>query len=54
MFYYDACKDKAKSSIVYENLKNHNVRTDLKKLAEVDDDSNFNQAEMPRYSISAN
>lgn len=53
-FYFDACKDPSRVEVVYENLRNHNVRTDLKKLSEVDDDSHFNQLEMPRYSISAN
>ena len=53
-FYYDACKDPTRVGVVYENLINHNVRTDLKKLSEVDDDSWINQEDMPRFSISAN
>ena len=39
---------------VQSNLKNHNVRLDLKKMADVVDGLDFEQNEMPRYTLSAN
>ena len=39
---------------VQSNLKNHNVRLDLKKMADVVDEIDFGQNEMPRFTLSAN
>jgi hypothetical protein len=39
---------------VQSNLKNHNVRLDLKKMADVVDELDYDEKEMPRYTLSAN
>lgn len=39
---------------MYQNLKNHNVRNDLKKLADIGNDTSCPKEEMPRYTLSAN
>lgn len=53
-FYYDAASDPQRMDAVYQNLKNHNVRNDLKKLADIGNDTSFPKEEMPRYTLSAN
>ncbi len=35
-----------------ENLKAHNVRNDLKKLSEVQEETSFKTEDMPRFKIS--
>lgn len=52
-FYYDAAAGTSLSA-VYSNLKNHNVRTDLKKMSEVVEEVQYEQRDMPRYTLSAN
>lgn len=52
-FYYVAASG-ANLKAVQSNLKNHNVRLDLKKMSEVVDDVSYAQHEMPRYTLSAN
>ena len=39
---------------VYSNLKNHNVRVDLKKMSEVVEEVDYAENEMPRHTLSAN
>ena len=51
-FYAEAARDKA--DCVHDNLKNHNVRKDLKHLKDIYDDSSFSSHEMPKYIIAAN
>jgi len=38
-FYVDACR--SKDDTVRENLKQHNIRNDLKKLSEIQEESSF-------------
>lgn len=52
-FYYDAASGTSLKA-VQQNLKNHNVRLDLKKISELVEEVAFNQSEMPRYTLSAN
>ena len=52
-FYYVAASG-ANLKAVQSNLKNHNVRLDLKKMSEVVDDVSYARHEMPRYTLSAN
>lgn len=51
-FYVDACR--SKSDTVRENLRQHNIRNDLKKLSEIQEESSFSTEDMPRYKISRN
>ena len=51
-FYYTAAKDKIER--VHDNLRNHFVRTDLKKISDVLEETAFTKEEMPRFTISAN
>jgi hypothetical protein len=43
---------KTKADTVRENLRAHNIRNDLKKLSELQEESAFNTEDMPRYKIS--
>ena len=43
-----------KPDTVRENLKAHNIRPDLKKLSEIQEETSFATADMPRYKISKN
>jgi len=52
-FYYDAASGTSIKA-VQSNLKNHNVRLDLKKMSEVIEEVAFDVNEMPRYTLSAN
>ena len=52
-FYYDAAIGTSLKA-VQSNLKNHNVRLDLKKMSEVIEEVAFDVNEMPRYTLSAN
>ena len=52
-FYKDAASGTTLKA-VYSNLKNHNVRVDLKKMSEVVEEVDYAEHEMPRYSLSAN
>ena len=52
-FYYVAASG-SNPKAVQSNLKNHNVRLDLKKMSEVVDEVSYAQHEMPRYTLSAN
>ena len=54
MFYYDAAAGGSNIKAVQQNLKNHNVGLDLKKISELVEEVAFNQNEMPRYTLSAN
>ena len=51
-FYYTAAK--AKIERVHDNLRNHFIRTDLKKISEVMEDITYDKKDMPRFTISAN
>ena len=51
-FYYTAAKDKVER--VHDNLKNHFIRTDLKKISEVVEETAFSKEEMPRFTMSSN
>lgn len=54
-FYSDASKgDEDQRGAVRANLKNLNVRPDLKKISEVIEESQFKKTDMPRYTLSAN
>lgn len=46
--------DEDQRSAVRANLKNLNVRPDLKKISEVIEESSFKKTDMPRYTLSAN
>ena len=52
-FYYAAAAGTGLKT-VQSNLKNHNVRLDLKKLSEVEEEVDFAENEMPRHTMSAN
>ena len=45
---------KSKPDTVRENLRAHNVRNDLKKLSEIEEESTFTTEDMPRFKISKN
>ena len=49
-FYYSAAKDKPER--VHDNLRNHNIRTDLKKLSEIVEETAFAKEEMPRFTMA--
>jgi hypothetical protein len=51
-FYENASRSKPET--VRENLKAHNVRADLKKLSEIQEESSFSAQDMPRFKISEN
>lgn len=52
IFYETASRSKAET--VRENLRHHNIRSDLKKLSEVKEEENFEAKDMPRFKISKN
>jgi len=52
-FYHDACTD-GRIDRVRENLKQHFIRTDLKKMSDIVEDASFSKEEMPRFTISKN
>ena len=52
-FYYVAASGSLLKA-VHSNLKNHNVRLDLKKMSEIVDDVQYAEADMPRHTLSAN
>lgn len=52
-FYYDAAVGTSLKA-VHQNLKNHNVRLDLKKISEIVEQIDFKANEMPRHTLSAN
>lgn len=52
-FYLDACTD-GRIDRVRENLKQHFIRTDLKKMSDIVEDATFTKEEMPRFTISKN
>lgn len=39
---------------VHSNLKNHNVRLDLKRMSEIVEEVSFAEHEMPRHTLSSN
>ena len=41
-----------KPDTVRENLRAHNIRNDLKKLSEIQEESSYTNVQMPRYKIS--
>ena len=49
-FYETAAR--GKSETVRENLRAHNIRNDLKKLSEIQEESSFKAEDMPRFKIS--
>jgi len=51
-FYYDASVDRERQ--VRDNLKNHFIRADLKKLSEVTEEVAFAKEQMPRFTLSSN
>ena len=51
-FYETASRNKPET--VRENLRSHNIRNDLKKLSEIQEESSFKTEEMPRFKISRN
>ena len=52
-FYEDAASGTALKA-VHQNLKNHNVRLDLKKMSDVVEQIDYAKNEMPRHTLSAN
>lgn len=52
-FYLDAASGSALKA-VQQNLKNHNVRLDLKKMSDVVEQIDYAKNEMPRHTLSAN
>lgn len=52
-FYQDAATGPAVKA-VHQNLKNHNVRLDLKKMSDVVEQVDYAKNEMPRHTLSAN
>lgn len=51
-FYEQASR--SKGDTVRENLRAHNIRNDLKKLSEIQEESSFESEQMPRLKISRN
>jgi len=51
-FYETAARNKPDT--VRENLRAHNIRNDLKKLSEIQEESSYSNDDMPRYKISKN
>ena len=51
-FWYIAAKDRLDP--VHDNLRNHNIRTDLKKLSEVVEETSFKKEQMPRFTMATN
>ena len=52
-FYLDACNE-GRSDRVRENLKQHFIRSDLKKMSDIVEEATFTKEEMPRFTISKN
>ena len=52
-FYYDAASGTNESN-VRKNIKAHNLRADLTKIADIYEDVKFAETEMPRHTLSAN
>jgi len=52
-FWYSAASG-TQTDAVYSNLKNHNIRPDLKKLTDIDQEAAYKITEMPRYVLSHN
>jgi Ca2+-binding EF-hand superfamily protein len=52
IFYETSCNNKPET--VRENMRAHNVRPDLKKLSEIQEESSFSVEDMPRFTISKN
>ena len=52
VFYEMAARNKPET--VRENLRSHNIRNDLKKLSEIQEESSFSTEDMPRFKISRN
>ena len=44
---------RSKPERVFENLKLHNIRTDLQRLRNVTFENNLSKVDMPRYTMSA-
>lgn len=51
-FYETAAR--SKPDTVRENLRAHNIRNDLKKLSEIQEDQSYKNTDMPRYKLSKN
>jgi hypothetical protein len=51
-FYENSAKQKVET--VRENMKAHNIRADLKKLSEIQEESSYSKEDMPRYKIAKN
>lgn len=51
LIFYTTCSRGEKATTVRENLKAFNVRPDLKKLSEVEDEATAIVEELPRYFI---
>jgi len=52
-FYYQSSSGSTLKA-VHSNLKNHNVRLDLKRMSEIVEDVSFAEHEMPRHTLSSN
>ena len=52
-FYYKAASGPNDSN-VRKNIKAHNLRADLRKMADIYEDVTFSETEMPRHTLSAN
>lgn len=52
LFYEISSRNKPET--VRENLRAHNIRNDLKKLSEIQENSSFRTEDMPRFKISRN
>jgi hypothetical protein len=51
-FYETASRNKPET--VRENLRAHNIRNDLKKLSEIQEETSYRNTDMPRYKLSKN
>ena len=51
-FYETASRNKPET--VRENLRAHNIRNDLKKLSEIQEETSYKNTDMPRYKLSKN
>lgn len=51
-FYETAARNKPDT--VRENLRAHNIRNDLKKLSEIQEETSYKNTDMPRYKLSKN
>jgi len=52
-FYYQSSSGQTLKA-VHSNLKNHNVRLDLKRMSEIVEEVSFAEHEMPRHTLSSN